>query len=227
MLNPCELEPSVEVTHLRRVLDTQPSCLMRLAADGTVFAANNAALALLGVKAAAQALGQRFTRWLPPDQHERWREFCAGVLTGASASIECEMIAPAGERHPVLFHGVPLCDHPDGTPSMAVAARAVSSQRQLETAIVRLEAQLRERDRESVQARARVAEAESLRRQIDELKSDIDAREAALASAVAARQAAETERARALADTRQLELALEAFAARQKRAPSTQGEGRA
>ena len=227
MLNSCELEPTVEVTHLRRVLDTQPSCLMRLAADGTVFAANDAALALLGVKATAEALGQRFTRWLPPDQHERWREFCAGVMTGASASIECEMHTPAGERHPVLFHGVPLCDHPDGTPSMAVAARAVSGQRQLETAIVSLEAQLRERDRESVEARARMVEAESLRGQIDQLKSDIDAREAALAAADAARRAAENDRARALVDVRQLELALEAFAARQKRAASTPQEGRA
>jgi hypothetical protein len=192
-----------------------------------VFAANDAALALLGVKATAQALGQRFTRWLPPEQHERWREFCAGVLTGASASIECEMHTPTGERHPVLFHGVPLCDHPDGTPSMAIAARAVSGQRQLETAIVRLEAQMRERDRDLVQARARTVEAESLRRQIDQLRSDIDAREAALAAAEAAREAAEIERGRALADLRQLELALEAFAARQKRAVSAQGEGRA
>jgi PAS domain-containing protein len=227
MLDIRDLEPSVEVAHLRRVLDTQPSCLMRLAADGTVFAANDAALALLGVTSAAKALGQSFTNWLPADEHARWRAFCAGVLTGASASIECDITGPSGDRHAVLFHGVSLCDHPDGTPSMAVAARAVSGQRQLEAAIVELEAQLRERDKQWAQARARLAEAESLRRQVDRLRFDVEARDTAIAAAEVARRVAETERARALADARQLEMALEAFAARQKRAASTQGEGRA
>ena len=132
---------------------------MRLAADGTVFAANDGALALLGVKSAARALGQRFTAWLPPDEHERWRAFCAGVLTGASASIECDITGSPGNRHAVLFHAVLLAEDPDGRPSMAVAARAVSAQRQLEAAIVELEMQLRERDKEWAQARVRLAEA--------------------------------------------------------------------
>jgi PAS domain S-box-containing protein len=131
---------------------------MRLAADGTVFAANDAALALLGVTSAAKALGQSFTQWLPPDEQERWQAFCTRVLTGASASIECDVSVPSGGRQPVLFHGVSLADHPDGRPSMAVAARAVSAQRQLEAAIVKLEAQLRERDREWARALERLAE---------------------------------------------------------------------
>ena len=50
------------------MFNTQPSCLMRLAADGIVFAANDGALALLGVKSEAGVLGQRFTAWLPPDE---------------------------------------------------------------------------------------------------------------------------------------------------------------
>ena len=128
---------------------------MRLAADGTVFAANDGALALLGVKSAAGVLGQRFTAWLPPDEHERWRAFCASVLTGASASIECDITGSPGHQHPVLFHAVLLADDPGGRPSMAVAARAVGAQRQLESAIVELEMQLRERDEEWAQAPAR------------------------------------------------------------------------
>ena len=154
-----ELEPPVEVTSRRRPPDVRLSCLLRLAADGTVFAVNDGALALLGVKSAARALGHSFTAWLPPDEHERWRAFCAGVLTGASVSIECDMNAPSGDRQPVLFHGVLLAEDPDGRPSMAVAARAVSAQRQLEAAIVELEMQLRERDKEWAQARVRLAEA--------------------------------------------------------------------
>ena len=154
-----ELEPPVEVTSRLRPPDVQLSCLLRLAADGTVFAANDGALALLGATSAARALGQHFTAWLPQDQHERWRAFCDDVLSGASASIECDITGVSGHRHAVLFHGVSLAEHPDGGPSMAVAARAVSAQRQLEAAIVELEMQLRERDKEWAQAQARCARA--------------------------------------------------------------------
>jgi hypothetical protein len=235
-----ELEPSVEVAHLRRLLDTQPSCLMRLGADGTVLAANDAALMLLGVQSGAQALGRDFSAWVPMDQRERWKAFATGVVFGHAASIECDIAAPTGDRQPTLFHGVPLTEHPDGVSSMAVAARAVSGQRQIEAAVVELEEQLRERDADRLKARARLAEAEASRRelsdklaqlearlrqreaapaddgQLRQLRADLEARDVALATADAARRAAEAKAAAALADVRQLELALDGFAARQK-----------
>ena len=230
----------VEVTHLRRLLDTQPSCLMRLAADGTVLAANDAALKLIGVTSGAQALGRDFSTWVPSDQRDRWTAFTTGVVQGHPASVECEIAAPSGDRQPTLFHGVPLTDHPDGVSSMAVAARAVSGQRQLEAAVIELEEQLRERDAERIKARARLAESEARQRELagkveafeaclrppgtdaehDEvvrrLEAEIEARDAALGAAEAARCAAEAKAAQALADVQQLEVALDGFAARQK-----------
>jgi hypothetical protein len=231
----------VEVVHLRRLLDIQPGCLLRLGADGTVLAANDAALALLGVTSGAQALGRDFAVWVPPDQRDRWRAFAIGIAAGHPASIECDITAPSGDLHPTLFHSVPLPEHPDGVASIAVAARAVSGQRQREAAIVELEGQLRERDAERLTDRARLAAAEAGRRQLaqkvaalearlqerearpDEegrlrqLSADLGARDEALAAADAARRAAEATCARALADVQQLEMALEAFAARQQR----------
>jgi PAS domain-containing protein len=235
-----ELEPQVEVTHLRRLLDTQPSCLMRLGADGTVLAANDAALKLIGVTSGAQVLGRDFSAWVPSDQRDRWTSFTTGVVQGYPASVECEIAAPTGDRQPTLFHGVPLTDHPDGVSSMAVAARAVSGQRQLEAAVIELEEQLRERDAERIKARARLAESESRQRELagkvealeasvrppaidaehDEvvrrLEAELEARGAALGAAEAARRAAEAKAAQALADVQQLEVALDGFAARQK-----------
>ena len=139
-----ELDPSVEVAHLRHLLDSQPACLMRLGVDGTVLAANDAALMLMGVSSGAQALERDFAAWVPPDQRDRWRAFTIGVAKGSPASIECDITTPSGDRHPTLFHGVPVTEHPDGVASLAVAARAVAGQRQLEAAMVELEAQLRE-----------------------------------------------------------------------------------
>jgi PAS domain S-box-containing protein len=235
-----ELEPSVEVTHLRRLLDTQPSCLMRLGADGTVLAANDAALMLLGVKSGAQALGRNFSAWVPSDQRERWTAFSTGVVQGYPASVECDITSPSGDRQPTLFHGVPLTDHPDGVASMAVAARAVSGRRQLEAAVIELEEQIRERDAERFKARARLAESEARQRELAEkvdaldarlrqrgadaehdaqvlqLKADLQARDAALGAAEAARRAVEAKAAQALADVRQLEVALDGFASRQQ-----------
>jgi len=248
-VNNPELEPSVEVAHLRRLLDIQPSCLLRLGADGTVLAANDAALALLGATSGAQALGRDFTAWVPLFQRDQWREFAVGVAQGGSASIECDITPAASDPRPTLFHGVPLPDHPDGVPSMAVSARAVAGQRQLEAAVAELEEQLHERNAELLRATERLGELEAHRLRLEEtaaalearlqareagpdeegrlaqLSADLRVRDEALAAADAARLAAEANCARAIADVRQLEMALEAFASRQQQttaAPSAQ-----
>ncbi len=247
-MNIQELEPLVEANHLRRVLDTQPSCLMRLGADGTVLAANDAALKLIGAASGAQVLGRDFTAWVPPDQRDLWTAFTTGVVQGHPASVECDIEAPYGDRQPTLFHGVPLSDHPDGVASMAVAARAVSGQRQLEAAVIELEEQLRERDAERFMARARLAQSASSQRelvekvgaleaslrppgadaeleeQVRQLKADLEIRATALSEAEAAQRAAEAKAARALADVQQLEVALDGFAARQKQMSAARAE---
>ena len=163
-----ELDPSVEVTHLRRLLDIQPGCLMRLGAEGTLLAVNDAALALLGVTSSAAALGKDFTAWIRPDHRDRWQAFAAGVIRGAPASIECDVTPPSCDRRPTLFHGVPLADHPDGVPSIAITVRVVSAQYQLEASVFELEEQLRKQDAERLQAWARLMDAEAARRQLAE-----------------------------------------------------------
>ena len=245
-----ELEPVVEVSHLRRLLDVQPVCMMRLADDGTLLAANDAALALLRADTGAQALGRELSNWIPPDHRERWSAFSASVVAGHQASIECDLAQPGGDRMPALLHGVPMTDHPDGVRSIVVAARALASQRQLEAAIMELEAQLRDRDAERIKARARLAESEARQReladqvsglesrllqrepvQVDDgelrrLTADLEARGAALAEAEAALRAAEAQAAQARADLSQLEVALDGFAARQKKMAAERAEER-
>jgi hypothetical protein len=234
-----ELDPTVEVAHLRRLLDIQPGCLLRLGADGMLLAASDAALALLGVASGAPALGRDFATWIRPDQHERWREFVAGVVKGVPASIECDMTLASGVARPTLFHAVPLADHPDGVPSIAVTARVVAAQYQLEASVFELGEQLREQDAERLQSWTRLVEAEGARRRLAEkvdelearlrehdahsgevanqLKAEAAARDGALAAADAARSAAEAKYAQAITDVRQLEATLEEFAGRHKR----------
>jgi PAS domain S-box-containing protein len=195
-VNNDELDPVVEVAHLRRLLDIQPGCLLRLAEDGTVLAANDAGLMLLGDRSRAEALGHDFASWIPPDEQDRWNAFASGVVKGSRSSIECDIQVPSGARQPILVHATPLADHPDGTPSMLVVARVISTQRQLEAAAHELKRQLQERD------------------------AELQVRRQALVAAEAARAAADAKCARALADVRQLEIALEQFARRRQPATS-------
>lgn len=187
-----ELDPSVEVVHLRRLLDIQPCCLLRLGADGTILAVNDAALMMLGGGSRAQALGRDFALWIPPDQREPWKAFTLGVVRGSPSSIECDVAGASGTRFPTLFHAVPLADHPDGVPSMAVTARVITAQRQLEAAV------------------------SELTKRVHERSAELKGREEALAAAEDARRAADEGRARALVEVRQLEMALNEFADRQR-----------
>jgi PAS domain S-box-containing protein len=172
-----ELNPAVEVAHLRRLLDTQPSCLMRVGADGVVLAANDASLKLLGLESLEQALGMVFAAWILQDQRDRWSAFTSQVIQGSPASIECDITTPSGDRRTALLHGVPLNAHPDGVPSMAVSARAVSERRQLEAAMEAREVLLRKLETERTETQVRLGEAQATRRQLEATVHALEARQ--------------------------------------------------
>ena len=170
-----DLDPPKEVEHLRRLLDIQPSCLMRIAADGLVLAANEAALKLLGIESLGQALGMDFSAWILPEQRDSWLEFNARVIQGAAASVECDIVTPLGERRTTLLHAVPLNPHPDGIPSMAVAARGVTDWRQLEAALEARGVPLRQVEEERLEAQKLLEEAETDRQQLESMVHALEA----------------------------------------------------
>jgi PAS domain S-box-containing protein len=134
------VEPAaVEALHLRRLIEQQPACLLRVGIDGLLLAVNEAALKLLGGEALTQVLGSKLTKLIMPRQHEEWQEFAARVRDGVSGSIECDLNDLSGMRRTMLLQAVPLLDHADGVPSMILTARDISAPR-------RLEASLRERE---------------------------------------------------------------------------------
>jgi PAS domain S-box-containing protein len=130
------MEPAaVEALHLRRLIEQQPACLLRVGIDGLLLAVNGAALRLFGGETLAQVLGTKLTKLIMPRQHEEWEEFAARIRDGASASIECDLIDLSGTRRSILLQGVPLLDHADGVPSMILTARDISAPRRLEAAL--------------------------------------------------------------------------------------------
>jgi PAS domain S-box-containing protein len=126
---------AAETLHLRRFIEKQPACILRVGLDGVLLAVNEAALSLIGAEQLAQVLGTKLTRFIIPRQHDEWEEFSSRVREGASASIECDLTDMSGTRRIILLQGVPLLDHPDGVPSMILSVRDISAPRRLETAL--------------------------------------------------------------------------------------------
>ena len=125
----------LEADHLRWIVEKQPACLMRVATDGPVLAANDAALALLGAEKPSQVLGKALTGFLVPLSQEPWQGFMDKLTAGASHSLECDLLDVSGMVRSVILHGVPLADHADGIPSVLLAARDVGAVRRVEAAL--------------------------------------------------------------------------------------------
>jgi chromosome segregation ATPase len=137
---PAPTAAPADAEHLRRVLDKQPACLMRVGTDGLILAANDAALGLFAAEGPAAVLGGFLTKWIVPGHHAAWREFSRTVSAGISQSVECDLTDATGTLRSVVFHGVPLVDHADGIPSLIIGARDGSALRRLEIALQESEA---------------------------------------------------------------------------------------
>ena len=138
-----------EAAHLRRLIEIQPSCLMRVAVeDGRMLAINDAAQRLLEVENLGQALGSTLTTRITPAQQSRWTEFIARVWSGTPGSCECELVGGSGGQRTVVFSGISLPDHPDTIPSVLVAVQDSSVLARLTDTLSESEA-----DRERLEAR--------------------------------------------------------------------------
>ena len=157
---------------------------MRIAADGLVLAANDAALALLGAETHPQVLGKQLTPLIAPAHHEAWLAFVDKVTHGSSQSFECDLHDVTGATRSVVLHGVPLLDHEDGVPSLLLSARDAAALRGVEAALHESE---RLRQLALAQASQHTAaadngeEVQSLRATIEQLESDRDQLERAVA----------------------------------------------
>jgi hypothetical protein len=61
MAVPSALTPSSDASYLRRLLERQPACLIRVRLDGVLLACNDAALSLFGVGALRAVLNTNLT----------------------------------------------------------------------------------------------------------------------------------------------------------------------
>jgi len=135
-----------EAAHLRRLLERQPSVLIRVGVDGVLLAVSDAALSLLGAEELGQVLGRKITERISPDHHDAWRDFAVRVWSDQSGSIECDMLDPSGVRRSVQMRAISLPDHPDGVQSILMVIRDTTATQRLELALQEHEAMRRVAD---------------------------------------------------------------------------------
>ena len=121
-----------QAAYFQQLIEKQPAVLMRVALDGAVLAANDAALGLLGAEDLNQLAGLVLPACVAPEHRDRWSEFTAAIANGTSKSCECLFTNLVGICRQVVFHGVPLLDHHDGIQSVILSAHDMSALRRSE-----------------------------------------------------------------------------------------------
>lgn len=169
----------VQADHLLRIVERQPSCLLRVGIDGVILAANDAALALLDAREPAQVLGSNLMAWIVPGHQDNWRDLAQSASLGASQSAECDLAVGSGARRSVVLHGVPLLDHPDGIPSLILGVRDTTVLRHLEAALQESESARQELEMKFEHAKARLPQLEQLLKQgrthLQNMRTQLDA----------------------------------------------------
>jgi hypothetical protein len=139
MAAPSALSPSSDASYLRRLLERQPTCLIRVRLDGVLLACNDAALDIFGVGARLAVLNTNLTDRIVPDQRTKWQEFTTRCWAKGAASLECHLVVPDKNARPVLVQGIALKDHPDGVESLLLNLRDQSQTHRLEHSIQSVE----------------------------------------------------------------------------------------
>jgi hypothetical protein len=153
---------------------------MRVATDGKLLAASDAAVSLMGATNLGEVLDSSLVDRLRGERiAELWSDFVTRVSEGGSASAETELEDLAGTKRAVILQGIGLPDHPDGIRSMLVTARDVSGAR-------RLAASLEEEERLRLSLQASLTDAtasvEQLRKNLVAIATERKDLQAALAT---------------------------------------------
>ncbi len=135
MAAPTELSRSSDASFLRRLLERQAACLVRVRLDGVLLACNQAALGLFGVGEQRAVLNSNLNDRLVPAERTQWHEFVAQCSANGAASFECHLVIRDNNARPVLLQGVPLTDHPDGVESLLLLLRDQSQTQRLDHSI--------------------------------------------------------------------------------------------
>ena len=93
---------------LRSILDAEPECVKRVAADGTLLQMNEAGLCFIETDSFEQVAGRPVYDLIAPEFREPFRNMHEAVIQGASQQLEFQIVGLKGMRRWMETHAVPL-----------------------------------------------------------------------------------------------------------------------
>ncbi|TDU26493.1 two-component system sensor kinase FixL [Panacagrimonas perspica] len=117
---------------LQTIFESQLECVKLHDANGTILTMNQAGIARLGARCAAQVVGTSVYSFIAPEHHERYQTLSASVFQGNSDSMEFRLCCAAGNQRLFETHVVPMRDS-SGTILAALAlTRDITDRRNAE-----------------------------------------------------------------------------------------------
>ena len=120
---------------LRSILDAEPECVKRVAADGTLLQMNEAGLCFIEADSFEQVAGRSVYDLVAPEFLELYRSMHEAVIQGASQQLEFQIVGLKGTRRWMETHAVPLQNPIDHRVEHLAVTRDISERKRAEEAL--------------------------------------------------------------------------------------------
>ena len=130
-------------SELSTIIETEPECVMQMAADGTLSAINRAGLDMIEADTLKQALGGKVQQLVKPEHRDRFMALTQRVFAGESGDLAFEIEGLKGGARWLKTHAVPLRDPQGKISALLGLTRDITERKQMVEALEESEARFR------------------------------------------------------------------------------------
>ena len=120
---------------LRSILNAEPECVKRVAADGTLLQMSEAGLCIIEADSFEQVVGRSVYDLVAPEFQELYRSMHEAVIRGASQQLEFQIVGLHGTRRWMETHAVPLQNPIDHRVEQLAITRDITERKRVEAAL--------------------------------------------------------------------------------------------
>ena len=120
--------------HLRAIVETEPECVAKVAANGDLLQINPAGLAMIEADNFAEVRGKSVLPLIVPEHTPAFKAFLRAVCGGNRTNLEFEIVGIKGTRRWVESYAAPIADE-TGSSCMLAVMRDLTERKQGEKAL--------------------------------------------------------------------------------------------